>query len=296
MAIPMDSEGFSQPTQPGSHVPCLCSVVVYPSNARWVVLSQKADKLGPAATQNVVDPRRLGKQNSGFSDEDVADIICLLIPSSESAKAELDKIASQTTAHLTRHGDAANVNLDLDLDDDASDFQLAPDDARGRALILRLSANVKDPRQGFTFGRNQMRCDVHFAQDPHRRLSNIHFRIYVNEYGVLMLEDKSTNGTVVDECLLKGKAKNHTKNKRTLSSGSRISILMHERTSDLAFLVRIPRRDGQYAEAYQNNLLAHRRRLRELDQRDQDPNATIVPGPGGHVSVPADHTRRVQKC
>jgi hypothetical protein len=106
---------------------------------------------------------------------------------------------------------------------------------------------------------------------------------------VLMLEDKSTNGTVVDECLLKGKAKNHTKNKRTLSSGSRIAILMHERISDLVFLVRIPRRDGEYAEAYQNNLLAHRRRLRELEQRDQDPNATIVPGPGGHVSMPADY-------
>ncbi len=72
-----------------------------------------------------------------------------------------------------------------------------------------------------------------FPDDPYRRLSNIHFRIYLNQYGVLMLEDQSTNGTVVDDNLLKAKSNTTSETRRTLNSGSKIAILMHNRPADL---------------------------------------------------------------
>ncbi|KAH8884000.1 Pkinase-domain-containing protein [Thozetella sp. PMI_491] len=248
----MDPDGSSQPTQP--------------------------------ATQNVVDPRRLGKQNSGFSDEDVADIICLLIPFSDSARAELARIALQTSAHLARHDDAARVDLDLDFEDDAQHFQLMSHDAGEHAIVLRLSAKVKNPRQGFTFGRNHARCDICFTNDPYRRLSNIHFRIYLNDYGVLMLEDTSTNGTLVEDNLLKAKTRNPPgETRRTLTSGSKIAILMHKRPADLVFLVRVPRREGEHEEAYRANLVKYMKRLQDLDSADA--NATIVPEPDGPLNL-----------
>ena len=204
----------------------------------------------------------------------------------------LGRIAAHNSAHLARHDDAARVDLDFDFEDDAQHFQLMPSDAGEHAVVLRLSARVKNPLQGFTFGRNIARCDICFAEDPHRRLSNIHFRIYLNEYGVLMLEDQSTNGTVVDDNLLKAKSRNPGETKRTLNSGSKIAVLMHTRDADLSFLVRIPRREGEYEAAYRRNLVEYMKR----QEAAVDAAATIVPGPGGRVShshpphLPLPHT------
>lgn len=178
--------------------------------------------------------------------------------------------------------DADTVDRDLDLEDDASRFELIPRGEGEHAIALRLSSQVRDPLQGFTFGRNANRCDICFVNDPYRRLSNIHFRIYLNEYGVLMLEDRSTNGTIVDDNLLKAKAKQPSDTKRTLSSGSTVKILMHVNSSDLTFLVRIPKREGEYEAAYRSNLVRY---MRDLKALTEDANATIGPGPGGHVSL-----------
>lgn len=178
--------------------------------------------------------------------------------------------------------DADNVELDLNLEDEASRFGLIPRGEGDHAIALRLSARVKDPLQGFTFGRNTNRCDICFVNDPLRRLSNIHFRVYLNEYGVLMLEDRSTNGTIVDEKLLKARAREASETKRTLSSGSTVKVLMHTGSNDLTFLVRIPRREGEYEAAYRANLTRHMRELRDLAEKA---NATIGPGPGGHVCL-----------
>ncbi|KAI0025508.1 hypothetical protein F4780DRAFT_337207 [Xylariomycetidae sp. FL0641] len=233
------------------------------------------------ATQNALDPRRIGKQNSGFSDEDISDIVCLLYPLTDCANREVQLIASSPeSSHFTVGRYSADViEADLDREDDAQNF------GRGQgvgdhAIVLRLSCGVKNPQLGFTFGRNKSRCDICFALDPQRRLSNIHFRIYVNEHGCVLLQDQSTNGTVVDGKLLRKKGGGQTQ--RMLESGSTFKIIMHQTASDLEFLVRIPRREGWLEDAYLANVDALQHRLYG-DEEVEDPDKTIGPGPSGHV-------------
>ncbi|EEY19994.1 conserved hypothetical protein [Verticillium alfalfae VaMs.102] len=236
-------------------------------------------RLLPAPTQNVLDPRRVGKQNSGFSDDDISDIICLLYPYSPFARQEVLRIAQHDATHILGREQAAAIEPDYDQEHQADNFQLAPPNTGDYALILRLSTLVKDPLQGFQFGRNASRCDVCFSNDPMKRLSNVHFRIYVNKYGVVMLEDQSTNGTFVDSNLLKGKNPNDKMDvRRTLSHGSKIKILMHSEQQDLEFLVRIPKREGEYDRAWIRNLEDYFERIDDLQKEAAE---TVVPTPGG---------------
>ncbi|KAI1755077.1 Pkinase-domain-containing protein [Xylaria castorea] len=236
------------------------------------------------ATQNAFDPRRIGQQNSGFSDQDISDIICLLYPISEAASHEVQKIASlpEYARYTAGRYTADAIDSDLYNEDDAREF------GRTRrigdhALVLRLSSTLKDPRLGFTFGRHRGRCDLCFFDDPGRRLSNIHFRIYVNNYGSILLEDQSTNGTIVDTKLLRKRPDPNVvlPVRRTLESGSTIKIIMMENQCDLVFLVRIPRREGEYEDAYMRNVEPYLIRLNGAD----DVNKTIGPGPTGHVHL-----------
>ncbi|KAK3934775.1 Serine/threonine-protein kinase RAD53 [Diplogelasinospora grovesii] len=247
-------------------------------------MDSSAEDQQTQATQNVVDPRRLGQQNSGFSDEDISDIICLLVPYSECARQEVKRIAAKNSQHMVGRDDAGKLDLDYTAEDDPRNFLQAHQDVGEHHIALRFSAQVKNPMQGFTFGRNPNRCDICFADDPLRRLSNVHFRIYLNEWAVLMLEDQSTNGTIVDEAALKAKTTPPPKNtRRTLASGSKIKILMHQPAYDLVFLVRIPLRDGKYQAAYQRNLEEYMNNRERLGIIDED--KTIVPGPGGRVDL-----------
>ncbi|KAI1304695.1 hypothetical protein F5Y03DRAFT_165568 [Xylaria venustula] len=251
------------------------------------------------ATQNAFDPRRIGQQNSGFSDQDISDIICLLYPISEAASREVQRIASspEYACHTTGRYTADAIQSDFHREDEARAFGRS----RGigdHALVLRLSSAVKNPHLGFTFGRNRSRCDICFVFDPNKRLSNIHCRIYVNNHGLVLLEDLSTNGTVVDTTLLRKRSDptsaDPPSTRRTLESGSVIKIVMHENKFDLAFLVRIPRRDEEHEEdAYMRNVGPYLTRLNGGNDVDEnDVNKTIGPGPGGHVNLFAP-TRRV---
>jgi hypothetical protein len=174
------------------------------------------------------------------------------------------------------------VEPNYDLEDDAARFESHPTSHGNYALILRLSARIKNHSAGFAFGRNAARCDVVFSNDPKRRVSNIHFRIYVNEYGNVMVEDQSTNGTWIDKKLLLSHAKDPKErvNKWVISSGSVVSIYLHESSRDLKFLVRIPRRDEDHTESYLNNVEEYfaRHGLHGY-------NETIGPGPSGHVDL-----------
>ena len=240
----------------------------------------------PIATQNVIDPRRIGKQNSGFTDEDIADIICLLIPYSPNARSEAIRLAREGSPYVIGREETRTVDVDYTYEDYAGRFGLsATDPGSGPAFVLRLSAQVKHPQDGFTFGRNANRCDVCFNNDTLRRLSNIHFRIFINEHGVLMLQDQSTNGTVVDEVLLKARRPGLS-NKRTLNSGTKISILLQNDAHDLVFLVRVPRREGRYEDAYTRNMHAYLENIAmraDLDESTAQP--TIGAGPAGIVNL-----------
>ncbi|KAL2182704.1 Pkinase-domain-containing protein [Thermothelomyces heterothallicus CBS 203.75] len=233
-------------------------------------------------TQTVADPKRLGQLTSGFSDEEVSDIICLLLPYSEAARQEVRRMAAEASQHMVGREDVDNLRVDYTREDDLRRFGGLQSDVGEHHIALRFSSQIKDPSQGFTFGRHPGCCDICLRNDPHRRLSKIHFRIFLNQWGVLMLEDMSTNGTVVDDVLLKKKDGVRTETTRTLESGSKIQILMHEPGRDLSFLVRIPIRDGACEEAYKRNLDAY---LAKQLPAAYDANETIVPGPGGHVDI-----------
>lgn len=192
------------------------------------------------------------------------------------------RIAKENPQYVVGREDADLLELDYSAEDTPERFGSDPPNYGNLAIALRLSAKVKSPLQGFTFGRNAARCDFVLVNDPCRRLSNVHFRIYINEYGVLMLEDTSTNGTIVDNIVHKANKPPHPF-MRTLTSGSRISLLSHTDSKDVAFLVRVPRRDADTEAAYGKNMAAHRL---VLDQLALDHEQTITAGPGGHVRRP----------
>lgn len=202
------------------------------------------------ATQREEDPRRLGQQNTGFLDEDVSDILCVLYPHSASARQEVYNLARANSPFVIGRSEADNLEIDHTLEDDASHFE-SMDNLQGNyALMLRLSSRIKNPAAGFSFGRNSSRCDVVFSNDPMHRISNVHFRIYVNEHGTVMLQDQSTNGTCVDDTLLAAKGRPTVEQRRVLISGTRIRLCLHEEMYDITFRVRIPHREGNYEAAY----------------------------------------------
>lgn len=231
----------------------------------------------------MLDPRRLGKQNSGFSDEDISDIICVLYPHSDSARQEVQRLIGAGCPHIVGKDAVDGVEPDYEREDEASRFDCNPTGHGCHAIILRLSAQMKDPAAGFTFGRNSSRCDIVFVNDPLRRVSNIHFRIYVNEYGTVMIEDQSTNGTFVDRHLLTCQprdASNRPVNKWVLSSGSVVKVFLHAQIRDLTFRVRIPRRDEDYGRVYLakvDQFFAKHRLRPALEQQQQKQQLPLSP-------------------
>jgi hypothetical protein len=214
-----------------------------------------AYNLDYAATQIVVDPRRLGQGNSGLNDEDLADICCILHPASLPAYRAAALIHDATPQHtISFENDVRIREKENALHVDS--FELAAQGLKSCDIVLRLSANLKDPMGGFHFGRNATRCDFVIGNnDVSKRISNIHFRIYINEYGIIMLEDQSTNGTAVDGALLRGKDKENGHDYRhTLEHGSVITLTMTPPEQDYRFIVRIPQRDESSENAYQQNL------------------------------------------
>lgn len=205
----------------------------------------------------------MGQQNTGFTDEETSDIVCILYPHSASARQEVQRLVRDESPFIIGRDAADDVEPNYNLEDRASQFDNSHSHGGGvgsaHAVILRLSTVPKNPAAGFAFGRNPGRCDIVFANDPLRRVSNIHFRIYVNEFGNVMIEDQSTNGTFVDSKLLLARAKQggpaQQASRWVLSSGSVINIFLQDEVRDLTFRVRIPMREGAYEQAYQNRVM-----------------------------------------
>ncbi|KAL4892559.1 kinase-like domain-containing protein [Aspergillus ambiguus] len=199
------------------------------------------------STQPCTDPRRIGRDNSGLHEEDLSDIICILHPNSPAAHQAVAVTARHAPQHiLQRH-------------------ELEYEDADTAALdiALRLSSNVHDISSGFCFGRNKLRCDLLLTDPSSKRVSNVHFRIYLTEDVILMLEDVSTNGTIVDNHRLR---KAHRDNNRMLTSGSVIQVMNGNLSSDeMRFVVRIPARDGYHMQ-YTDNLIRYFERVQKHRQ------------------------------
>jgi len=210
------------------------------------------DESTQPATQQILDPRRIGLNNSGLDDQDIADVLCILHPSSKGALRVVEDTAD-TKPHyvLSRDpfgsfGEHANLDAQQTLIIEKSLF------SSGSDLALRMSAPLISPSLGFVFGRNVGLSDIVFSHDTGKRISNRHFRIYLNRDGILMIEDMSTNGTIVDNTMLKCKDPNLPSN-RMLESGSIINVASVG--EGIKFIVRIPSRDG-HRDQYEANVQA----------------------------------------
>ncbi|KAJ5591997.1 uncharacterized protein N7459_002366 [Penicillium hispanicum] len=198
------------------------------------------------STQPCADPRRMGLNNSGLQEQDLADIICILHPNSHAAHDAVAATAGMGTQHI--------------LQKDALDFETS--ETAALDVALRLSSKVHDLGVGYCFGRNRARCDILLAADDEaKRVSNSHFRIYLTGDGIIMLQDTSTNGTIVDNCRLR---KSQKDNSRMLTNGSVIQVVTGNQGSDeVRFVVRIPSREG-FAVQYTQNVLRYFERVQRV--------------------------------
>lgn len=208
------------------------------------------DESTQPATQQVLDPRRMGRNNSGLTDGDIADVLCILHPASSGAIRVVDDTARNRPAYVLSRDPFQSFDGDTDINEqqtiriEKGAFELSHD------LALRMSAPLLRPSVGFVFGRNGHLSDIVFSKDEARRISNQHFRIYLNNEGVLMIEDMSTNGTLVDDILLKSKDRTFPRN-RMLSPGS-VIIVQAVGVEEIKFVVRIPTRHG-HADQFKIN-------------------------------------------
>ncbi|OBT56390.1 CAMK protein kinase [Pseudogymnoascus sp. 24MN13] len=251
------------------------------------------------ATQLVMDPRRLGDHVSDLEDDDLTDIFCILHPVSLSALNAVTHIGDVAPEHTVSRASAPiKIRGGPDITD-PNTMDLAEQGLVSRDIALRLSAKLIDPLAGYTFGRNTQRCDFvlrYPTVEGTSRISNVHFRIFITIDGIVMIEDQSTNGTVVEGKKLRFKDKeNDAPHKHTLSHGSLVSLSMNAPDEDLRFVVRIPQREGIYEDIFSQNLADYFARMSLLrknrdaqvktDVAGQAPDIFAVqnyPGGNGH--------------
>ncbi|PWY89113.1 kinase-like protein [Aspergillus heteromorphus CBS 117.55] len=220
------------------------------------------------STQPCTDPRRMGRNNSGLHDDDMTDIICILHPNSPAAHDAVAATARVAPQHILQKDE-----LEYEWSDTAAlDF------------ALRLSSQVRSASGGFCFGRHVARCDL-IAPDNSKRISNQHFRIHLTHDGILMLEDTSTNGTVVDNCALRKILQN---NSRMLVNGSVIQVPNGDQPSEeVRFIVRLPSREG-FAMQYTENMLRYFEQIEK--QRTGEAQAKLRANAAANLQLPQPNT------
>lgn len=216
-------------------------------------------------TQPQYDARRLGT-SSIYSKQDEADIIAVLHPSSPAAyvAVKLTADASPQHIHQNYHQSAVTDIEEEELEDADSNK------AGARDIALRLSSKVYDIRLGFVFGRNVHKSDILLVkderkgnraiQDKNHAISNKHFRIFLNRHGILMLEDTSTNGTIVDKKVLHGPKslqQDHDQQPQiTLHTGVVVELPTVGSGESIRFIVSIPDRYNAQSK-YKENLIGY---------------------------------------
>jgi hypothetical protein len=237
-----------------------------------------------------MDPRRLGHgDNSGLSDEDLADIVCIIHPATESA-IEATQAIMETYPDLavSRPNTPVKVRAGNPQPVAPGTFELAAKGLHSKDIAIRLSTKLKDPTAGFVFGRHSDRCDFPMTLRGKRaaKVSNRHFRIYVTKHNVVMLEDTSRNGTTVDNQKLESVAKeNGAHFRKMLIHGSMISIDIAPETP-MMFIVRIPNRSEYAEQLYEHNLQAYFARLDEAHARAQQALLKQANGAAGQMAPP----------
>ena len=199
------------------------------------------------ATQQV--PRQ--QQGTSISIEDESDVICVLHPGSPASYKIVDHVAQSSPQHILQSEYLAQFNYDrtqgLGTGDSDSESLLPPPlPPRNLDVALRLSSDLRDVSMGFVFGRAKDRCDIVIdLTERSKNISGLHFRIYLTQDGIIMLEDTSTNGTYVDGKLLRQKNKPDDEQQcRMLNQGTIVEILTQSQENNIKFIVSIPPRDN----------------------------------------------------
>ena len=196
-------------------------------------------------TQPATQPvDRLTRHSSSLSSEDLATTICVLLPAGAQAQDAVKATMLTAPQHILQNEDLAGI---------VEDDLMLPQYQDTRQIALRLTSSVKSSTDGFIFGRNPNTCDILLSNNASDKLiSNKHFKIFINSHGSLMIRDMSTNGTMVDDKMIKARGTTQPPT-RALENGTIISVLGGPEKIEVKFAVRIPPRDD-YQDEYEENL------------------------------------------
>lgn len=238
-------------------------------------------------TQPFEDPRRHGT-NSMLSENDEADIIAILHPTSVSAHTCVGITAKAAPQHILQNHNQSQVH---DTISDDGDSQRSGKSSQTQDIALRFSSKVHSVCSGFYFGRTPQRSDILLCPKENSTVSSRHFRIFINKHGILMLEDTSTNGTIVDNVVLNAangkrtiERDGKTQPMITLHAGAMIELPTITCTSGDAvrFIVMIPSRDNARPK-YHQNLLGY---LACIAQEERRAAVAVQAGDEAPATVP----------
>ena len=262
-------------------------------------------------TQPLTQPHFDRGRNGSMSVQDESDVICILHPSSMAACRVVDRVASNAPQHILQNSDLSRVleedtlhdtracpteadNAAQDIhgqqtlshsEDELPNVDTRSEGPHGMEIALRLSSRVNDLIQGFVFGRDIRKCDIVLGHSSDQmKISQRHFRIYLTQGGILMLQDSSTNGTWVDDVLLKYKNRTPQEScSHILGPGSIITILSSNGQENLKFVVGIPNRErggDKYEEKlrdYLGFIAQAERQVAEVRKAKEDGNKLTIP-------------------
>lgn len=253
-------------------------------------------------TQPFLDPRRRG-DSSLLSKEDEVDVLCILRPSSPAAYKAVKLVASTAPQHILQNEGMSEIfkcgdqslleegrtpqtlsesgSLIGDLDVATPSRETFKGSGPTLDIALRLSSKMKDPCLGFIFGRTSQRCDLVITEGGNITISGMHFRIFVKENSVPMLEDTSTNGTFVDGKILRAYGTEPTPEKRRmLTTGCRIEVLGERDAPNetmMRFIVDIPKRP-RFADQWRLKLSNYLKFVYQLERQAAVRNAAALNG------------------
>lgn len=107
-------------------------------------------------TQGVMDPRRMGRNNSGLAPADVSDVMCILHPSTPAAFQLVLETARRAPQHILqdvyayRHQHAASPSM---LEEEETFILEGNGPNQALDLALRFSSPIRRPALGFVVGR-----------------------------------------------------------------------------------------------------------------------------------------------
>ena len=263
--------------------------------------------------------------NSMLSEQDESDIICILLPTSPAAHEAVELTAKAASQHILQNHGISHIYEAPDGDtttggdtrsgddsDDAEDLNTQPPDPNqpkwnvpAKDIALRFSSKVHNLGLGFTFGRNPVVCDLLLSNNY--EISNRHFRIFMMDNGSLMIEDTSSNGTIIGDRVINGPRAKPTKlprqSKHTLWNGDTIEVPLpgKQHGQSIRFSVKMPVRSELGLEKYTQNCFAYVKCVEQAERQygflieaqeeaRKNGNAPVIPPVG--LKAPTPLSRR----